>query len=424
MKIVTLGDHPLINTGVAIQTKNMIESLLELDDSYEFISLAGNYKNGEPVVTEKWGERWKIFPVGKDNPEFAYGTPEVIRSVLRTEKPDIFWFMSDPHNYRWLFQLEDEIRPLMPMVYYHVWDNYPVPNFNKNYYDSVDHIATISKLTDEVVGEITDTPKTYIPHAIDTSVFKPLESDMIQDFKVQTLGEDNKDCFMFFWNNKNCHRKMGANLLWMFKDFVTKRNLTAKDVCLVMHTNPEEAKGCNLTQIIYDSGLEGQVLISNGVYDDERLAMMYNVADCTINISQAEGFGLSTAESLACETPIIITATGGLQDQFWNGPGSVTGIRLQPSSTSVVSSQLVPYIYEDRINQLEFEAALEEMMKMSDSKRKKLGKNGRELVLEKFNLENWKQEGKAWDGLFKTLNKEFGSWDNRRGYNNWEITAL
>ena len=47
MKIVTLGDHPLINTGVAIQTKNMIESLLELDDSYEFISLAGNYKNGE-----------------------------------------------------------------------------------------------------------------------------------------------------------------------------------------------------------------------------------------------------------------------------------------------------------------------------------------------------------------------------------------
>jgi hypothetical protein len=202
MKIVTLGDHPLINTGVAIQTKNMIESLLELDDSYEFISLAGNYKNGEPVVTEKWGDRWKIFPVGKDDPEFAYGTPEVIRSVLRTEKPDIFWFMSDPHNYRWLFQMEDEIRPLMPMVYYHVWDNYPVPNFNKNYYDSVDHIATISKLTDEVVGQVTDTPKTYIPHAIDTSVFKPLDPALIQDFKVQTLGEDNKDCFMFFWNNK------------------------------------------------------------------------------------------------------------------------------------------------------------------------------------------------------------------------------
>jgi glycosyltransferase involved in cell wall biosynthesis len=424
MKIVTLGDHPLINTGVAIQTKNMIESLLELDDSYEFISLAGNYKNGEPVVTEKWGDRWKIFPVGKDDPEFAYGTPEVIRSVLRTEKPDIFWFMSDPHNYRWLFQMEDEIRPLMPMVYYHVWDNYPVPNFNKNYYDSVDHIATISKLTDEVVGQVTDTPKTYIPHAIDTSVFKPLDPALIQDFKVQTLGEDNKDCFMFFWNNKNCHRKMGANLLWMFKDFVTKRNLTSKDVCLVMHTNPEEKKGCNLTQIIYDSGLEGQVLISNGVYDDERLAMIYNVADCTINVSQAEGFGLSTAESLACETPIIITATGGLQDQFWDGAGEVTGIRLQPSSTSIVSSQLVPYIYEDRINHLEFEAALEEMVEMDDSKRKKLGKNGRELVLEKFNLENWKQEGKTWDGLFKTLNKEYGSWDNRCGYKNWEVTAL
>ena len=43
--------------------------------------------------------------------------------------------------------------------------------------------------------------------------------------------------------------------------------------------------------------------------------MMYNLSDVTINISDAEGFGLSTFESLMCETPIIVTMTGGLQEQ-------------------------------------------------------------------------------------------------------------
>ena len=46
---------------------------------------------------------------------------------------------------------------------------------------------------------------------------------------------------------------------------------------------------------------------------------MYNMADCTINISDAEGFGLATLESLACETPIIVNMTGGLQEQVTNG---------------------------------------------------------------------------------------------------------
>ena len=34
-----------------------------------------------------------------------------------------------------------------------------------------------------------------------------------------------------------------------------------------------------------------------------------------MNISDAEGFGLATLESLACETPIIVNMTGGLQEQ-------------------------------------------------------------------------------------------------------------
>jgi glycosyltransferase involved in cell wall biosynthesis len=51
----------------------------------------------------------------------------------------------------------------------------------------------------------------------------------------------------------------------------------------------------------------------------EALGFMYNMADCTINISDAEGFGLSYIESLSCGTPIIVNMTGGLQEQVTDG---------------------------------------------------------------------------------------------------------
>ena len=49
-----------------------------------------------------------------------------------------------------------------------------------------------------------------------------------------------------------------------------------------------------------------------------RLFKKYGV-DFTINISDAEGFGLSTLESLSCGVPIVANMTGGLQEQITDG---------------------------------------------------------------------------------------------------------
>ena len=61
----------------------------------------------------------------------------------------------------------------------------------------------------------------------------------------------------------------------------------------------------------------------------------YNIADVTINISDAEGFGLATLESLSCGTPIIATMTGGLQEQVLGAEGE-NGVPLYPSSKSII----------------------------------------------------------------------------------------
>ena len=110
-----------------------------------------------------------------------------------------------------------------------------------------------------------------------------------------------------------------------------------------MHTEVKDPHGQDLEAIVRNLGLgDGQVLFSQEKVDPFRLSLMYNTADCTINISDAEGFGLATLESLACETPIIVNMTGGLQEQVTDGD-EWFGIGLEPTSKAVIGSQPIPY---------------------------------------------------------------------------------
>ena len=116
------------------------------------------------------------------------------------------------------------------------------------------------------------------------------------------------------------------------------------------------------------------------------------MVDCTINISDAEGFGLATLESLSCGTPIIATMTGGLQEQVVNGDEEY-GIPLIPRSKAIIGSQQVPYIYEDRIDKAQFHSALTKIYKLGKEGRRELGSKGRQHVLTNYN--------------FKTLEKKW-----------------
>lgn len=415
IKVLTLSDHPLVMSGVGIQTRYFIEGMLKTG-KYEFISLAGatRHANMEPIRTEEYGEDWKIIPVQD------YGNPEFVRAVIRNEKPDIMWIMTDPRFWEWLWAFEDEIRPILPIVYYHVWDNYPYPRFNKKFYDSNDVIATISKVTSDIVRTVSpDVYEAYIPHAVDSSIYRKLSSSDVKRFKKQHFG--NEDAFLFFWNNRNARRKQSGTMIWWFKEFLDTQPKD-KDIRLVMHTDPKDPYGSNLEEVIKDCGVpDGRVLISPQKYPPEQMALLYNAADCTVNISDAEGFGLATLESLSCETPIIATMTGGLQEQVMDEEGEMYGFGLVPASKVVIGSQQVPYIYEDRVSKEAFINALTEMVEMSKEEREELGKKGREHTLKNYNMKNNMEK---WDELLTMVHKEYGSWETRKNYSSWELIEL
>jgi len=414
IKIFTLSDHPLTPSGVGTQTKYIIEGMLKTG-KYQFISFGGLIKHQDyrPIKTEEWGDDWVIIPTD------GYGTQESVRALLWSEKPDILWFMTDPRFWGWLWEIEEEVRYNVPMVYYHVWDNFPSPHYNKRYYDSNDFIATISKVTDDIVREVApDVDRRYVPHAINTDIFKPMDNKEIQLLREDNFKE-NKDKFILFWNNRNARRKMAATLILWFKEFLDR--VGHDKAVLLMHTNPKDKAGSDLETFISDIGLNnGEVLFSRDKLAQENLAAMYNMADCTINIADAEGFGLGTLESLSCGVPIIVNMTGGLQEQVTDGE-NYFGIGLTPTSKTIVGSQEVPYIHEDRLDQETVVQAITEMYNKTTEERKELGLQGRKHVELNYNFDNFI---KSWDEIFTHIHKKHGSWGTRIRKSNWTLKKI
>ena len=311
---MTISDHPLLPSGVATQTKYVIEALLSTG-KFDIISLGGAVKHEDytPRKVEGYKGDWEIFPVD------GYGTPQLVNAFINDRKPDILYFMTDPRFYEWLWAIDDTVRENVPMVYYHVWDNYPYPVYNERYYNANDVIATISKVTSDIVQTVApEVEEHYVPHAVDASIFYKRP-----DSEVQELLNNNqplKDRFIFFWNNRNARRKQSGSLLYWFKEFLDLEEVDRDKVCLFMHTDPNDPHGQPLTYLSEMLGYkEGELVLSTQKLPPQQLSLLYNVADCTINISDAEGFGLATLESLSCETPIIVNMTGGLQEQVTDG---------------------------------------------------------------------------------------------------------
>jgi glycosyltransferase involved in cell wall biosynthesis len=408
IKILTISDHPRSPSGVGTQTNYILESLMKTG-KYKIISLGGAIKHADnrPIKFNEYGDDYIILPVE------GYGNPDLLRSLIMREKPDILWFMTDPRFYTWLWSMEQEIRANVPMMYYHVWDNYPYPKYNRPFYLSNDKIVSISKVTSDIVKTVApEIEEEYLPHAVNPEFYKPLSFEEYKNIYIP-----NKT--LFFWTNRNARRKMSGSVIWWFKEFL---DIVGHDkACLLMHTDPRDPNGQDLIAIAEELGLtNNNFMLSAGKIHPNEMAKFYNAADCTINISDAEGFGLSCLESLSCGTPVIVNKTGGLQEQVTDGVDEF-GVGIEPSSKAVIGSLETPWIYEDRVSNKDVINAMLKIHNMTRDQRKALGEKGRQHVMKNYNFDNFCNR---WDQIFTQFHEKHGSWSTRKNYKSYSIKEL
>ena len=398
-KVLTISDHPLVSSGVGNQTRYIIEGLLATG-KYQFRSLGGamKHKDYRPQRVQEWGDDWVILPID------GYGNEEMMREILDEEKPDAVWFMTDPRFFGWMFNMSDEIRDRnIPLMYYHVWDNYPVPTFNQASYQSCDYIGCISKLTHDIVCQLGMEEKSgYIPHAVNSDIFKPWPKEDIEKARLEAIP-DQKDKFIVFYNSRNARRKMTSDVLKVFKYFLD--DVGQDKAFLLMHCDPNDQEGANLLEVGKMLGLTNkQLAFSTNRVPPENIAAIYNMADVTMNISNNEGFGLSCLESLSCGTPVIINETGGLKDQATTEDGVELGVVVKPATRSLTGSQQIPFFFDDRCSDEDLVAALKKLYKLSSEERRDLGKIAREWTQKQFHLNSMI---KKWDEVITEYIERF-----------------
>ena len=408
-KILVLSDHALSTSGVGTQTRHLINGLIKKGE-WTFRQFGAAIKHAD----------YRTITVNDDfiiKPIDGFGNKELIRVTLATEKPDLILIFTDPRFFTWLFEMEDEIHQVCPIAWWHVWDNYPKPQFNSQFYESTDLINCHSYLTYEICKQDFPEKTNFIPHALPNDMFYPLSPESRSSNKKAIL-KDRSDHFVLFWVNRNARRKRPSDLIHAWSIF--RRRLEAsgkKDATLIMHTDPLDHEGPNLHEVVKLYNVQDSVIFSTDRLEFERMNVLHNISDACINISYAEGFGLSTLESMQCGRPIIAAKTGGLTRQVVDHrDGSENGIALPIEFKTCVGSQVVPYIYEDYVSSETIANAIEKMYNLSPVEKENLGKKAKAYVESEFSYED------VINRWHKTLNETIENWKSRR--KNWEMVTL
>lgn len=381
-KILMLSDHALSTSGVGTQSRHLINGLLQKGCwSVRQFGAAMKHDNYDVV---------QLSPDFIIKPIDGFGSKEMLRLALATEKPDILFIFTDPRFFYWLFEMEDEIHQVCPIVWWHVWDNKPYPEFNDPFYYSTDLINCHSHHTYEQLVERHPETTNFIPHAIPPDLFFPAEAEQIKEWKTQVLGTARADHFIGFWVNRNARRKRPGDLLWAWKIFLDKlkEEKGHSKATLVMHTDPTDKEGPNLLSLVEQLDIKDNVVFSVERIGFEQMNAYHNLSDFVINVSYAEGFGLSTLEAMMTATPIIAPCTGGQTRQVVDHrDGSENGFALPIELQTLVGSQSVPYIYEDYTSAQTIASKIWNMYDLGPSGRTDLGKKAKAYADSEFSYQ-------------------------------------
>ena len=448
-KILLLSDDLRMHSGIATVSREIV---LNTCKEFDWVQL------GAAVVHPDEG---KVFDLSLDIAKqtgvedanvkiyafSGYGNQDVLRELIQVERPDAILHFTDPRFWGWLYAMEHELRQILPIAYYTIWDDTPYPKWNKPFYESCDLLMCISKQTHNIVKQVLkncgyeDWQITYVPHGINHEQFFPINESHeqwndFQKFKADIIPAGKE--FIMFHNARNIRRKHTSDLILAYKEFCDKIGAEEAKKCLfLLHTDPVDENGTDLPAVIKELCPNYDVMFTNNrLLTTKDLNFLYNLSSITANIASNEGFGLGTAESVMAGTPIIVNVTGGMQDQcgFKKEDGSYLMVDdysddfqtnadgqykdhgewvnpVFPAVRTLQGSPMTPYIFDDIANYKDAAIAIWNWWSKTDEERNAAGLLGREHYMKPEIGLSAESMG---NNFIKDINTMFAKWQPRK----------
>lgn len=198
-------------------------------------------------------------------------------------------------------------------------------------------------------------PIHWIPHGIDTEVYKPLDKEQCRSVLGIPFGK--KKVLAFVAMALNNYIKGGDLLLKALESL--PESLKAEIVLLLLGHG-----GRHITNSV---GI--QTIDFGYVYNDRLKAICYAAADLLIHPARGDNFGLVLLESMACGTPVISFRVGGVPELVRPG---ITGYLAKPENTEDFRDGMVQLLEDE-------------------PRRNHMRQQCRAIALKEYNLELWVQ---------------------------------
>jgi len=314
MKMLCWSDSPVAQTGLGRVSKQLLKIFKDIGFDITVSAINHNFPY---YPQDKYP--YKIYQGFMGGDDLGVG---MTKALLQSEKWDVFFVMNDVNV---ILQIAQEIliakknNPNMVVIAY--------PPMDVDYTTEGDGV--LCKLADKVIwwtpfafdlavqgfGEFRD--KMYqIPFGFDTERHFRTSNKRRNEYRRNAWGVDN-DTYVIGCVNRNQWRKDYFRLIYAFALFNKKHpksllyihakdndmggSLSALASAVATWLKIDKKEFANKVMIPDDASFNTAVGFSQ-----KELNLIYNSMDLHVTTNQGEGWGLTTAEAMCCETPFIV----------------------------------------------------------------------------------------------------------------------